>query len=236
VLLKINDINVFYGSIHVLKDVSIEIKENEIVALVGANGAGKTTTLNTISGILQPRTGEIYFLNERIDQIPPEKIVQMGISHIPENRELFPYMTVLENLELGAIFLPYAKGHVKENLEWVFELFPKLKERIKQLAGTLSGGEQQMLAIGRALMSKPKLLMFDEPSLGLAPKITVELFETIVNINKQNTTILLVEQNVRRSLKIAHHVYVLETGKIAIKGEAKDLINNSHVKEAYLGL
>lgn len=235
-LLKLNNINVFYGNIHILKDVSINIKEKEIVALVGANGAGKTTTLNTISGILQPKTGEIYFLNKRIDQMPPEKIVQIGISHIPENRELFPQMTVLENLEFGAIFLPSVKEYIKENLEWVFELFPTLKERVKQLAGTLSGGEQQMLAIGRALMSKPKLLMFDEPSLGLAPKITLELFETIVNINKQNTTILLVEQNVRRSLNIANRAYVLETGKIAIKGEAKDLINNPHVKEAYLGL
>jgi len=234
-LLRVENINTFYSSIQVLRDVSFDIQEGEIVSMVGGNGAGKTTLLKTISGLLSPRLGTINFLGERIDRLPPYKIVEKGAIQIPEGRKLFPPLTVLENLKLGA-YLPSNKEKRAESLKRVFQIFPILEERKDQLAGTLSGGEQQMLAIGRGLMSLPKLLMLDEPSLGLAPLMVKEIFRVINEINKQGTTILLVEQNVKQSLALANRGYVLENGRIVLSGNSDELLRNEHTKKAYLGM
>jgi branched-chain amino acid transport system ATP-binding protein len=234
-LLKAQDINTYYASVQVLRDVSFEIQEGEIVSMVGGNGAGKTTLLKTISGLLSPRLGTIHFLGERIDRLPPYKIVEKGAVQIPEGRKLFPPLTVLENLKLGA-YLPSNKRKRAESLKRVFQIFPILEERKDQLAGTLSGGEQQMLAIGRGLMSLPKLLMLDEPSLGLAPLMVKEIFGIINEINRQGTTILLVEQNVKQSLALANRGYVLENGRIVLSGNSDELLRNEHTKKAYLGM
>jgi len=234
-MLEIEGVNVFYGDIQALWDVSFRVNEGELVVIVGSNGAGKTTTLKTISGLLSPASGKINFLGERIDKASPHHIVELGIAHIPEGRRLFPYMTVLENLEMGA-YTRRAREKRGETLEWVYELFPILAERKDQLAGTLSGGEQQMLAIGRGLMSRPKLLMLDEPSLGLAPMLVLSVFETVRQINEQGVTVMLVEQNVRHALELADRAYVLENGRITLQGTGKELLENEYVKEAYLGL
>jgi len=217
--------------------VSIHIQPGEIVCLIGANGAGKTTLLNTISGLIVPREGEILFEDKPIQGKSPEEIVQLGISQVPEGRQIFPYHTVQENLELGAYlqFAHRSRRQVYQDLERIYELFPILKERRKQLAGTLSGGEQQMLAIGRALMSRPKLLLLDEPSMGLAPKVMQEIFQTILELQKQGVTILLVEQNARAALVVSDRAYVLETGRLVLQGESKELINDPEVRRAYLG-
>ncbi|RLE51214.1 MAG: ABC transporter ATP-binding protein [Candidatus Methanomethylicota archaeon] len=234
-MLVVDRINVFYGDLQALWDVSLKVEKGEILALVGSNGAGKTTTLNTISGILKPRSGKIEFMGKRIDGMPPHKIVELGIAQVPEGRQLFPEMTVLENLEMGA-YTKRAREKFYDTLEWVYQLFPILKERKNQLAGTLSGGEQQMLAIARALMSRPQLLMLDEPSLGLAPKLVLLVFEMIHKINEEGVTILLVEQNVRHALSIAHRGYVIETGKIVLEGSGQELLENEYVKKAFLGM
>ena len=233
-MLQVKKIETFYGKIQALKGVDFYVNKGEIVSLIGANGAGKTTTLLSISGIVKPKTGEIYFNGERIDKLSPDKIVNLGISQVPEGRRIFPYLTVKENLILGS-YLRKDKNAINEDLEKVYDLFPILKERLKQDAGTLSGGEQQMLAIGRALMSKPEVLLLDEPSLGLAPKIVDLIFNIILEINRDGGTILLVEQNANMALKISNRAYVLETGKIIIEGDAKELLNNEEVKKAYLG-
>jgi len=234
-LVEINDINVSYGDVQVLHEVALEVREREIVTIVGANGAGKSTLLKTIAGILRSTRGEIQFLGERIDHLYPHQIVEKGLVRIPEGRKIFPSLSVLENLELGS-YLPKAKAKRSESLEKVFSLFPVLKERSKQVAGTLSGGEQQMLAIGRGLMSLPRLLMLDEPSLGLAPLLVREIFRTVREINKEGTTILLVEQNVFNALDMAHEGYVLENGRIVLRGKSRDLLGNEHIKESYLGV
>jgi branched-chain amino acid transport system ATP-binding protein len=234
-MLEVCRVNVYYGNLQALWDVSFKVDEGKITIIVGSNGAGKTTILKTISGILRPKSGIINFLGKRIDEAPPHQIVDLGIAHVQEGRRLFPYMTVLENLEIGA-YTRKARERKDETLNWVFQIFPILKERMNQLAGTLSGGEQQMLAIGRGLMSKPKLLMMDEPSLGLAPKIVLKVFEMIKKINEEGITILLVEQNVRRALELADEAYVLETGRITLKGKGKELLDSDYVKKAYLGL
>jgi branched-chain amino acid transport system ATP-binding protein len=234
-MLEVSNLNVFYGKSQALQDVSLKVNEKEIVALVGANGAGKTTLLNTISGLLRPASGSVEFLGKRIDRLAPHIIVQLGISQIPEGRKLFTDMTVRENLELGAYASETWKRR-KETLEQVYQLFPALKERRKQSANKLSGGEGQMLAIGRGLMSSPKLCMFDEPSYGLAPKLLSEVFEVIKRLREQGITVLLVEQNVRRTLETADRVYVLENGRIVLEGKGKDLLQDEQVKKAYLGL
>jgi len=234
-LLRITDMNVFYEDMKVLEDISLRIDTKQIVSVVGSNGAGKSTLLKTISGSLKPKSGVVTFLNERIDNIPYYQIVRKGLVRVPEGREVFPQMTTLENLELGAI-IDRAKKQRKDNLQMVFNLFPTLHARKGQKAGTLSGGEQQMLAIARGLMSMPKLLMVDELSLGLGPIIVSVLFETIQNINSDGITILLVEQNIRHSLSISDWGYVLENGKIGLEGRGEELLKNSHIKEAYLGV
>ena len=233
-MLTINDINVFYGAIHAIKGVSLEVNEGEIVTLIGANGAGKSTILRTISGLLKPKTGSIQFVGQEIAGMPAHEIVKTGISQVPEGRRIFAEMSVLENLELGA-FTRKDKDGIKADMELVFERFPRLKERIGQLAGTLSGGEQQMLAMGRALMSRPRLLLLDEPSMGLAPLLIKEIFTIIQDINKTGTTVLLVEQNAKMALSIAHRAYVLETGRITLSGDAKELAASDEVRKAYLG-
>lgn len=233
-MLTINDINVFYGAIHAIKGVSLEVNEGEIVTLIGANGAGKSTILRTISGLLKPKTGSIQFVGQEIAGMPAHEIVKTGISQVPEGRRIFAEMSVLENLELGA-FTRKDKDGIKADMELVFERFPRLKERIGQLAGTLSGGEQQMLAMGRALMSRPRLLLLDEPSMGLAPLLIKEIFAIIQDINKTGTTVLLVEQNANMALSIAHRAYVLETGRITLSGDAKELAASDEVRKAYLG-
>ncbi|ADQ46179.1 ABC transporter related protein [Caldicellulosiruptor kronotskyensis 2002] len=233
-MLKVNEIDVFYGAIQALFSVSLEVKKGEIVTLIGANGAGKSTLLKTISGLIRPRSGTILFEDIDITKKSSMEIVKLGISHVPEGRRVFPEMTVLENLELGA-FLRKDKQAIKKDLELVFERFPRLYERKNQLAGTLSGGEQQMLAIGRSLMSRPKLLLLDEPSMGLAPILVTEIFKIIKEINSQGTTILLIEQNANMALSIADRAYVIETGKIVLSGEAKEIAANPEVKKAYLG-
>lgn len=233
-MLKINDINVFYGAIHAIKGVSLEVNKGEIVTLIGANGAGKSTILRTISGLLKPKSGTIQFEGQEIAGMPAHEIVKTGISQVPEGRRIFAEMTVLENLELGA-FTRKDKDGIKADMDRVFERFPRLKERIGQLAGTLSGGEQQMLAMGRALMSRPRLLLLDEPSMGLAPLLIKEIFAIIQDINKTGTTVLLVEQNANMALSIAHRAYVLETGRITLKGDAKELAASDEVRKAYLG-
>ncbi len=233
-ILEINDINVFYGAIHAIKGISLSVDAGEIVTLIGANGAGKSTTLRTISGLLHPKTGTISFLGKRIDEMKANQIVQEGISQVPEGRKIFAEMTVMENLELGA-FIRSDQKEINEDLKMVFTRFPRLEERRDQLAGTLSGGEQQMLAMGRALMSRPKLLLLDEPSMGLAPLLIREIFNIIVDINKAGTTILLVEQNANMALSIANRAYVLETGRITLSGDAKELAASEEIRKAYLG-
>lgn len=233
-MLRVNDISVFYGELQALWEVSFKVDKGEIVVIVGSNGAGKSTILKTISGILRPASGDIEFLGQKINGLPPHKIVELGLSQVPEGRELFPHMTVLENLRLGA-YTKRAKVKLGDSLEWVHRIFPRLKERMKQRAGTLSGGEQQMLAIGRALMSRPELLMLDEPSLGLAPKLVLSIFEVVSKLNDWGTSILLIEQNVHRALEIADRGYVLENGRITLKGEGRELLNNKYLKKAYLG-
>jgi branched-chain amino acid transport system ATP-binding protein len=235
ILLNVNNINTCYGDVQALRNVSLHVEEGQIVSIVGSNGAGKSTTLNTISGVVQSSSGTIEFLGKRIENLPPHQIVEMGLVQIPEARLLFPYMTVLENLELGA-FTPRARKGVKESLESVFELFPILNDRMDQLAGTLSGGEQQMLAIARGLMAKPQLLMLDEPSLGLAPLLVKQVFETVKRINAQGITILLVEQNVFHSLSVADEAFVLENGSVVLGGPGKEVLDNPQVREAYLGI
>ncbi|MGE4267521.1 MAG: ABC transporter ATP-binding protein [Deferribacterales bacterium] len=235
-MLEISNINAFYGNIQALHNVSINIKQGEIITLIGANGAGKTTTLMSISGIVHPKSGEIRFNGEVISGKKPDKIVQMGLAHVPEGRHIFPYLTVMENLDLGA-YLRKDKDNVKKDLEHVFELFPRLRERKNQQGGTLSGGEQQMLAISRALMARPKMLLLDEPSLGLAPLIVRQIFDIIKRINQEDgTTIFLVEQNANLALKVAHRGYVMENGHITMEDEAQKLLVNEEVKKAYLGI
>ena len=232
-ILKVEDINVYYGSIHAIKGISFEVDEGEVVTLIGANGAGKSTTLNTISGLLRSKTGSIEFMGESLAKVPCHKVVERGLALVPEGRRIFLQMTVQENLEMGAFT---QKGDtVQEDLEKVYTLFPRLKERIKQMAGTLSGGEQQMLAMGRALMSRPKLLMLDEPSMGLAPILVEQIFEIIQNLHKAGTTILLVEQNAQAALSVADRGYVLETGRIVTSGTGAELLADEAVKKAYLG-
>ncbi len=233
-MLEIKDINVYYGAIHAIKGISLEVNEGEIVTLIGANGAGKSTTLRTISGLLKPKTGSINFLGNDIAGMAAHKIVREGISQVPEGRRIFAEMTVMENLELGA-FIREDKTEIEKDFKMVFERFPRLEERKLQLAGTLSGGEQQMLAMGRALMSRPKLLLLDEPSMGLAPLLIREIFSIIVDINKTGATILLVEQNANMALSIANRAYVLETGRITISGDAKELAASEDIRKAYLG-
>lgn len=233
-MLEIKEIDVYYGAIQALKKLSFNVEEGSIVTLIGANGAGKTTTLKTISGLLRPKSGSIYFKNQDITKTAPEKIVGLGISQVPEGRRVFPTMSVMENLEMGA-YLRRDKKNVADDMENVFMRFPRLKERQKQMAGTLSGGEQQMLAIGRALMARPALMLMDEPSMGLAPLLVKEIFSIIKEINDRGTTILLVEQNAHMALSIANQAYVIETGEIVLTGSAQDLLSSEEVKKAYLG-
>ncbi|KTE93456.1 High-affinity branched-chain amino acid transport ATP-binding protein LivF [bioreactor metagenome] len=232
-MLKVDNINVFYGAIHAIKGISLEVNEGEIVTLIGANGAGKSTVLKTISGLLRTKTGGINFLGKDITSTLPHKIVERGLAHVPEGRRIFLQMTVQENLEMGAYTRP--SGDIEAELEKVYVLFPRLLERRRQVAGTLSGGEQQMLAIGRALMSKPKLLMLDEPSMGLAPILVEQIFTIIQEMNKAGTTILLVEQNAQMALSIADRAYVLETGSISISGTGRELAESDEIRKAYLG-
>lgn len=234
-MLKINHLNVYYDRVQALKDVSLDVKEGELVALIGSNGAGKTTLLMTISGIKKPTSGTVQFEEARVDKLPSHNIVSLGIAQVPEGRRLFPQMTVLENLELGACLSTDAEKN-KQNIERVCSYFEVLGQRISQMAGTLSGGEQQMLAIGRALMTNPKLLLLDEPSLGLAPIIVEDLTQIVSNLHKEGMTILLVEQNARVALELADKGYVLETGSIVASGEAHELVHSELVKRAYLGL
>jgi branched-chain amino acid transport system ATP-binding protein len=233
-MLEVNNIDVYYGVIHALKNVSLKVQEGEIVTLIGANGAGKTTTLRTISGLIKPTKGSIYFRGEKINSTNPQEIVAKGISHVPEGRHIFQDMSVSENLELGA-FLRKDKNGIEDDYEMIYSKFPILKDRSKQRAGTLSGGEQQMLAIGRALMSRPKLLLMDEPSMGLAPLLVQEIFSIIIEINNQGTTILLVEQNANIALSIADRAYVIEIGSVVIEGSGKELAKSEEIKKAYLG-
>ncbi len=231
-ILNIENINVYYGQIHALKDVSLRVDEGEVVALIGANGAGKTTTLRTISGLLRSKTGSIKLMNNEISHTEAHKLVSMGVAHVPEGRRIFLQMTVQENLEMGAYTNP---ANLKAGIEDVYGRFPRLKHRMNQIAGTLSGGEQQMLAMGRALMSKPKLLMLDEPSMGLAPILVQQIFDIIKELHKAGTTILLVEQNAEMALEVADRAYVLETGKIKLSGTGEELIQSDEIKKAYLG-
>jgi branched-chain amino acid transport system ATP-binding protein len=232
-MLEVENLQVFYGEIHALKGISIQVGEGEIVALLGNNGAGKTTTLKTISGLLRPRTGQILLEGQPIHELPPHEIVSLGVAHAPEGRRIFNRLTVVENLEMGA-YLRSDEG-IGEDIERVFRLFPRLRERRTQVAGTLSGGEQQMLAIGRAIMARPRILLLDEPSMGLAPILVEQIFQTIEEINRQGTTILLVEQNAAIALSVAHRGYVLETGSVVLRGTAADLQEHPDVKRAYLG-
>jgi len=234
-MLKVSGIDVFYGDLQVLWDVSFEVRDKEILVLVGANGSGKSTTLKAISGLLRPRKGAIEFDGVRLDLLPPDKVIGNGVVHVPEARRLFREMTVEENLVMGSL-APEAKKKRAQTMEWVFELFPRVRERRKQAAGTLSGGEQQMVAIGRGLMALPKVLMFDEPSLGLAPILVQDVFEIVKRINREGVTVLLVEQNVRQTLAMCDRAYVLENGRVVLQGTGKELSNDPHVKEAYLGI
>ena len=234
-MLEVQNIDVFYGDLQVLWDVSFEVEEGEIVALVGANGSGKSTTLKAISGLLTPANGSISFLDQRLDQIPANKIIEHGVAHVPEGRRLFPEMTVRENLIMGSL-AHQAKLKREETMEWIFGLFPRLREREKQMAGTLSGGEQQMLAVGRGLMALPKMIMFDEPSLGLAPILVAEIFKIIKRIKKEGVTVLITEQNTKQTLEISDRGYVLENGRVVLSGTGQELLTNEHVKEAYLGI
>ncbi|MEF2574888.1 MAG: ABC transporter ATP-binding protein [Eisenbergiella sp.] len=233
-LLNVENLNVYYGVIHSLKNISFRVEEGEIVALIGANGAGKTTTLQTVSGMLSARSGSIRFQDQELTRLPEHRILKQGIAHVPEGRRMFANLTVLENLKMGA-YTRSDKKEIEESLSMVYERFPRLKERTKQLAGTLSGGEQQMLAMGRALMSKPKLLLLDEPSMGLSPLLVSEIFNIIQEINKQGMTILLVEQNAKKALSIANRGYVLETGNIVKENDAQALLHDESIRKAYLG-
>ncbi len=233
-VLQLKNINTHYGPIHILRNINIEIYPGEIVCLLGGNASGKTTTLRTILGMVRPSAGEIYLDGERVDGLPTTEIVKRGISMVPENRRLFKRMTVLENLEMGA-FLRHDQDGIREDLERIFELFPRVKERLHQKAGTLSGGEQQMVAIGRALMSRPKVLLMDEPSMGLAPVLVEQTFEIIQQINQHGTTIFVVEQNANMALSIAHRGYVLQTGRIVLADTAQNLLHNEMMRQAYLG-
>lgn len=233
-VLTLENVQSFYGNIQALRGISLKVFNGQVVTLIGANGAGKTTTLKTISGIIKPRVGQITLNGQRIEGRPPEQIVKMGVSQSPEGRKIFPRMTVLENLEMGA-FLRNDKAEIAQDMERVFGLFGRLKERIKQRAGTMSGGEQQMLAMGRALMARPKVLLLDEPSMGLSPKLVETIFEIIVDINKQGTTILLVEQNALAALNIAHRGYVLQTGSIVLEDSGQNLLSDENVRKTYLG-
>ncbi len=234
-MLEVQRLQVFYGDVQALWDVSFSVQAGEIVTLVGSNGAGKTTTLKTISGLLRPAAGQVRLEGQDIAALPPHDIVTRGIAQIPEGRRLWPQMTVLENLELGA-YSAGARRRKDETLEWAFTLFPQLRERQAQRAGTLSGGEQQMVAIARGLMSRPRLLMLDEPSLGLAPLLVEEVFRIVREINGQGVTVLLVEQNLRQALEVAHRAYVLETGRVTLSGPSRDVLANAHIRAAYLGL
>jgi branched-chain amino acid transport system ATP-binding protein len=233
-LLEVKNLNVYYGAIHALQGIAFEVGEGEIVSLIGANGAGKSTTLKTVSGLLHPRAGQVILRGETIVNCPAQDIVRKGVVHVPEGRRIFAPLTVQENLEMGA-FTRSDAGEIKASMERVFKSFPRLKERLGQLGGTLSGGEQQMLAIGRGLMAKPKLLLLDEPSMGLAPILVEEIFSIIEEINKQGVSVLLVEQNALMALSIAHRGYVLETGRIVLEGSGQDLLHNPQVMQAYLG-
>ncbi|MCI9288343.1 MAG: ABC transporter ATP-binding protein [Oscillospiraceae bacterium] len=232
-MLKVNDINVYYGAIHAIKGVSFQVSEGEVVTLIGANGAGKSTILNTVCGLLRSRTGSVEFLGKNLASLPAHKIVELGMAHVPEGRRIFQQMTVEENLEMGAY--TQARSAIEPGLERVYGQFPRLKERRRQVAGTLSGGEQQMLAMGRGLMSGPRLLMLDEPSMGLAPILVEQIFEIIRQLHKAGVTILLVEQNAQMALSVADRGYVLETGKIVATGAGADLLRDEAVKKAYLG-
>ncbi len=232
-LLQVDNIEVYYGVIKALKGISFEVNKGEIVALIGANGAGKTTTLHTVTGLLKPKAGKILFNGNYITKTPAHKIVTMGMAHVPEGRRIFQQLSVYDNIKLGA-FTRKNKDEIEETLAYVYERFPRLKERKNQIAGTLSGGEQQMLAMGRALMSKPDFILMDEPSMGLSPLLVSEIFEIIKAINENGTTVLLVEQNAKKALSIADRAYVLETGSIVLSGDAKDLLNDESVKKAYL--
>jgi branched-chain amino acid transport system ATP-binding protein len=233
-LLEIKDLEVNYGVIKAIKGVSFDVNEGEIIALIGANGAGKTTILHTITGLIQAKKGSIVFDGKEFTKTPPHKIVSMGMAHVPEGRRIFQQLSVLENLKLGA-YTRKDKSEIASTLKMVYERFPRLEERKNQVAGTLSGGEQQMLAMGRALMSKPRIILMDEPSMGLSPLLVSEIFDIIKVINESGTTVLLVEQNAKKALSIADRAYVLETGNITLSGDAKDLINDESVKKAYLG-
>lgn len=233
-MLSVKNVNVFYGAIHAIKDISFEVEQGEIVTLIGANGAGKTTILHTISGLLKPKSGEIFFQDQNITGVAPHKILKRGLAQVPEGRRVFADMTVLENLEMGA-YARSNQGEVQKDLEMVFERLPRLKERRRQAAGTLSGGEQQMLAIGRAIMSKPQMMLLDEPTMGLSPLLVQEIFDIIREVNRSGVTVLLVEQNAKMALELANRAYVLETGSVAMSGEAAALAENEKVKNAYLG-
>jgi len=234
-MLRLEHVDAGYGDVQVLWDVSIHVDKQEFVVLVGANGAGKSTIMKSISSLIQPAQGEIWFEDKRLDKVAPYRISDLGIAHVPEGRQLFPEMTVRENLEMGS--LPAAaKAHRQETLEWVLELFPRLRERRKQMAGTLSGGEQQMCAIARGLMLKPKLMLFDEPSLGLSPLLTQEIFRLVRKIHQEGVTILMVEQNVKQTLAICDRAYVLENGRIVLEGKGRELLENEEVKQAFLGI
>lgn len=234
-MLKVDEIHVLYGDLQVLWGVSLEVRAGEIVVLLGANGAGKSTTINTVSSLLKPARGTVTFEGTRLDRIPSHKIIEYGVAHVPEGRRLFSDMTVEENLMVGSL-RGEARAKRNQTMDWVYQLFPRLKERRGQAAGTLSGGEQQMVAIGRGLMSQPKLLMFDEPSLGLAPILVSDIFRIVELINKEGVTVLLVEQNVKHTLSMCDRAYVLENGRIALSGTGDEFLNNEHIKEAYLGM
>ena len=233
-MLEVKDLQVFYGMIQAIKGISFHVEEGEVIALIGANGAGKTTTLQTITGMLNAQAGSIQFEGTELTKIPGHKIVSMGMAHVPEGRRVFAQLSVLENLKLGA-YTRKDKTEIEESLKRVYKSFPRLEERKNQLAGTLSGGEQQMLAMGRALMSKPRIVLMDEPSMGLSPIFVEEIFNIIKEISAEGTTVLLVEQNAKKALSIADRAYVLETGKIVLEGDAKDLLNDESIKKAYLG-
>ncbi len=233
-MLEVKDLNVYYGAIHAIKNISFEVNEGEIITLIGANGAGKTTTLHAVSGLLKPKSGSIHFCGKEITHTDAYKIPKLGLAQVPEGRRVFANMTVMENLEMGA-YIRNGKENLNEEYERIFERLPRLKERRKQAAGTLSGGEQQMLAIGRALMSKPKMLLLDEPSMGLSPILVQEIFSIIQDVNKTGVTVLLVEQNAKMALNIANRAYVLETGQVVMSDDAKELSNNEQVRKAYLG-
>ena len=233
-MLKVENIQVYYGMINAIKGVSFEVNEGEVIALIGANGAGKTTILHTITGLVAPKSGHVYFEDKDLTKIPAHKIVYLGMAHVPEGRRVFQQLTVFENLKLGA-FSVKDKAKIEENLKYVYNHFPRLEERKNQVAGTLSGGEQQMLAMGRALMSNPKIILMDEPSMGLSPLLVNEIFKIIGEVSKDGTTVLLVEQNAKKALSIADRAYVLETGNIVMEGKASELLNDPRIKAAYLG-